>query len=157
MTALGQALTGTLSSITPVAASSSSSSVVTYPVTITLDSSPADLHAGMSANVAVTTASAPGVVAVPSIALQGRSGNYSVRVLDSDGQVTSVPVTVGLTTSSLAEIQSGLTAGQNVIVGSATARTGTTTGTAAGLGGFGAGGFGGGAFPGGGTFRGTGR
>ena len=156
VTALGQALTGTLSSITPVAASSSSSSVVTYPVTITLDSSPADLHAGMSANVAVTTASAPGVVAVPAIALQGRSGNYSVRVLGSDGQVTTVPVTVGLATSTLAEIQSGLSGGENVIVGSATARTGTSSSTTAGgLGGLG--GLGGGAFPGGGSFRGTGR
>jgi len=155
VTALGQQLTGTLSSITPVAASSSSSSVVTYPVTITLDSSPADLHAGMSANVAVTTASATGVVAVPSIALQGRSGNYSVRVLDDTGQVTTVPVTVGLTTSSLAEIQTGLTGGESVIVGSATARTGTTTTSAGGFGGLGGLG-GGGAFPGGGTFRGTG-
>jgi macrolide-specific efflux system membrane fusion protein len=96
--------------------------------------------------VAITTASATGVIAIPAIALTGANGNYAVRVLDSAGQVQTVPVVVGLTTSTLAEITSGLTEGQTVITGTTAARTGTTTTTTTG----GFGGFGGG-FPGGGV------
>ena len=80
VTALGQTLTGTVSQITPVADSSGSSSVVTYDVTVTLASSPDAVRSGMSADVAITTASATGVVAIPAIALTGASGNYAVRV-----------------------------------------------------------------------------
>jgi len=107
----------------------------------------------MSASVAVTTAQASNVLAVPAAALVGSAGSYSVRVL-SGGQAVVVPVGVGLITSAMAEITSGLTAGQTVITGVATQRTGTTgTGTGgAGLGIPVGGGFGGG---GGGNFRGA--
>jgi hypothetical protein len=75
-------------------------------------------------------------------------------VLGTDGQPTSVAVEVGLITSDLAEISSGLTEGDTVVTGIATAQTGTnqpTTGGPGGLGGGGAfpigGGGGGGNFP----------
>ncbi len=142
---------GTVTAIAPTS-DSSSSSVVTYAVTVSLPDVPAAVKSGMSANVSITTASADNVVAVPAIALIGTTGNYSVRTI-TDGEVQTVPVQVGLVTSSLAEIQSGLDAGTAVVVGTSATRTGTSTTT----GGFGAGGFGGG-FPGGGTFvRGVGR
>jgi RND family efflux transporter MFP subunit len=136
VTALGQALTGTVSQITPVAATSGSSSVVTYAVTVTLNGSTDAIRSGMSADVAVTTASATGVIAVPVIALNGTTGNYSVRVLDAAGQVQTVPVDVGLTTSTLAEIKSGLTEGQSVITGTTAARNSTTTTNNGGFGAF---------------------
>jgi len=44
-------------------------------------------------------------------------------------------VTVGLVTSSYAEIKTGLTEGQTVVTGTVTARTGTTTTTTTGGGG----------------------
>ena len=47
-------------------------------------------------------------------AVQGSGTNASVRVLKS-GQLTSVPVTVGLTTAKWVEIQSGITAGTKVV------------------------------------------
>ena len=136
VTALGQDLTGKVSQITPVAATSGSSSVVTYAVTVTLSGSTDAVRSGMSANVAVTTASATGVIAVPAIALNGTTGNYSVRVLDAAGQVQTVPVDVGLTTSTLAEIKSGLTEGQTVITGTTAARNSTTTTNTGGFGAF---------------------
>jgi hypothetical protein len=55
--------------------------------------------------------------------------------------MTAVAVHVGLVTTSLAEITSGLSAGDRVETGTSTARSGTTTTTTTG--GFG-GGFGGG-------------
>jgi HlyD family secretion protein len=73
-----------------------------------------------------------------------------VRVVDGNGQIQSVPVTVGLTTSSMAEIQSGIAEGDTVITGTSTALTTTTTG-GAGLGGLGGLGGGAGLPPGGGT------
>jgi macrolide-specific efflux system membrane fusion protein len=116
---------------------------------ITLDSTPADVRDGMSASVSITTAEADNVIAVPAIALVGSSGNYTVRVMQADGSITAVPVTVGLTTTQYAAITSGITAGDTVVVGTSTPRT-TTAGTTTNPGSL-TGGFGGG-FGGGGTF-----
>ena len=95
------------------------------------------------------------VIAVPTIALVGSNGSYEVRVLDANGQVQLRPVTVGLTTSTLAEIKSGLSEGDQVVTGTATARQNTTTTGGGGIGAFpvGGGGAGGGRNfrPGGGT------
>jgi multidrug efflux pump subunit AcrA (membrane-fusion protein) len=136
VTALGLNLTGKVAQILPVASTSGNSSVVTYAVVISLSDAPSQVKAGMSASVSVATATATNVIAVPAIALSGANGNYSVRVLTASGQVEVRQVEVGLTTSSLAEIKSGLNAGEEVVTGSATARQNTTTGT--GAGGFGA-------------------
>ena len=72
------------------------------------------------------------MIAVPAIALVGSSGNYSVRIIDADGPSQLVPVQVGLVTTSLAEIQSGVSAGDTVVIGTVSARTSTTTGTTGG-------------------------
>jgi HlyD family secretion protein len=151
ISAAGATVDGVVNAISPTA-DSSSTSVVTYPVTVALTSPPAAVTSGMSADVSITTASASDVVAVPAIALVGTTGNYSVRTLDGQ-TVETVPVEVGLVTSTLAEIKSGVDEGAEVVVGTASARQGTSSSTTTG--GFGAGGFGGGfggGFPGGGTF-----
>jgi macrolide-specific efflux system membrane fusion protein len=153
--ALNADLAGTVSAIAPTSeSSSSSSSVVSYAVTIDLTSPPKELRSGMTANVTVTTASASNVLAVPAAALRGTDGNYSVLVL-VDGAPQAQPVTVGLITSSLVEIKSGLNAGDNVVIGTSSDQRNATGGT----GGFGgAGGFvvGGGAGGGGTRFGGRG-
>jgi macrolide-specific efflux system membrane fusion protein len=101
----------------------------------------------MSADIEVTTAQKAGVLSVPAAALNGSAGDYTVLVMGADGVPTAQAVGVGLVTSSLAEITSGLTEGQTVVTGVNTARTGTTTTTGGGL----SGGLG---FPaGGGVFR----
>jgi macrolide-specific efflux system membrane fusion protein len=71
----------------------------------------------MSADVTITTATATGVVTVPSSALQGGSGDYAVLVLNADGTTRRVPVDVGLVTNAMAEIKSGLDEGANVVTG----------------------------------------
>jgi multidrug efflux pump subunit AcrA (membrane-fusion protein) len=123
------AVAGTLTQIVPVASSSSggSSSVATYAVTVTLTSPPDTVLAGMSATVTVTTASVDNVLRVPATALEGSAtSGYAVLVMNGSS-TTTTPVTVGLVTTSYAEIKSGLAAGQTVVTGTITARTGTTT------------------------------
>jgi hypothetical protein len=99
----------------------------------------------MTASVAVTTAQAADVIAVPAIALVGSAGSYGVRVIAADGTSQVTPVEVGLVTSSLAEIKSGLSGGETVSIGTVSARSSTTTTIGGGVGipGVG-GGFGGG-------------
>ena len=160
VSAIDADLTGTLSSIDPVATSSGSSSVVSYDATVTIQDAPDTIRAGMSADVSVTTASQTGAVAVPIAALVGRNGNYLVRVLDSSGAEQLTPVEVGLVTDTQAAVTSGLTDGATVITGTLSAQQ-ASSGSQAGLGGLGGfptGGFPtGGAFPAGGNFRGAGQ
>jgi RND family efflux transporter MFP subunit len=148
--AVGADVTGTVTAISPLA--TEGGSVVSYPVTVVLDETPEDAHAGMSADVTITTATAEGVLTVPTAALQGTEGNYRVRTLAGDGTVTAVPVEIGLTTASLAEITNGLSAGTTVVTGTASDLAGTSTTGTGGFGGPG-GGFGG---PGGGFVPGGG-
>jgi RND family efflux transporter MFP subunit len=149
VSAVDAVIDGTVSSISPVASSSSgnNSSIVSYPVTVTLTGPPASLRSGMTADVTITIASANGVLTVPAAALRGTTGNYSVLLLDADGQTQRQVVDVGLVTNTTAEIKSGLSEGQEVVTGTASARNGTTTGAFGGVaipgGGFGGGNFGG--------------
>jgi multidrug efflux pump subunit AcrA (membrane-fusion protein) len=149
--AIGRDVEGKVAEIDPTASSSGGgqSSVVTYTVVITLTGDTTDVAAGMSADVNVTTASATNVVAVPSTALSGTTGAYRVRVIDSAGQVESRSVEVGIISTSLVEITSGISAGDTVVVGTSSTRTGTSS---SGTNSFGRGGFGGGGIdvPGGG-------
>jgi hypothetical protein len=72
--------------------------------------------------------------------------------MNGDGSTTATSVTVGLVTTSYAEIQTGLSAGETVVTGTVSSRTGTTTtgggggvnvnSLTGGGGGFGGGGFG---------------
>ncbi len=151
LTALASTETGTVAEIDQAGTPASSGGVVTYGFIVALPTPPAGTAPGMSAQVSVVTNSATGVLSVPAIALQSVNGQYTVRVLDANGVPQAVPVQVGLVTSSLAQITSGIDAGTAVVVGTTSARQGTTT-TTTGIGGLGGGGFGGGGFGGGGTF-----
>src|SRR5262249_28893931 len=116
--AINADVTGTVSAIAPTTSDSSgsSNSVVSYAVTIDLATPPPAIRSGMTANVTVTTASASNVLAVPAAALRGTKGSYTVLVL-VDGVAQPQPVTVGLITSSLVEIKSGLNEGDDVVIG----------------------------------------
>jgi multidrug efflux pump subunit AcrA (membrane-fusion protein) len=130
LTATASQVVGTVNQINPVPATSSgSSSVVTYQVVVGLTDPPATTAVGMSAQIAVVTAQASGVIAVPATALAGSAGNYTIQVLDGSGQAQSVAVDVGLVTSSLAEIKSGITVGETVVTGTVSTRVTTTTTT----------------------------
>jgi macrolide-specific efflux system membrane fusion protein len=148
ISAASASLGGTVSSIAPSGSSSGNSGVVSFAVEVLLDAPPDSVRPGMSADVSVVTASVTNVLAIPSRALSGTAGSYTVRVMAADGTVSPRSVTVGLVTSSLAEIQSGLQAGEQVVTGTSSSQT-----TVNGAGG---GGLGGGrsvtSFPGGGNF-----
>jgi macrolide-specific efflux system membrane fusion protein len=138
--ALGVDLPGTVSAIAPSAAASNGSSIVTFAVTVTLTNPPDAARVGMSAQLSIAVAQSANALAVPAAAIAGSAGAYDVRVLGADGAVETRPVSVGLITSSLAEITAGLSEGETVITGTATQRT--TTGAGGGLGvGLGGGGF----------------
>ena len=151
--AIGASLTGTVTSIAPTAeSSSSSSSVVSYAVLIDLASPPPAIRSGMTADITITTASATGVLAVPAAAIRGTAGSYTVLVL-ANGTPEARPVTVGLMTSDLVEVRSGVAAGDQVVIGTSSQQR-STTGNTFGPGGGTfvgpAGGGGGGRFNGGG-------
>jgi RND family efflux transporter MFP subunit len=134
--ALDASLRGTVTSIDPVASAGGSGGVVSFAVKIALDAPPAGLRPGMSADVTIVAASATNVLAIPSRALSGSAGSYTVRVVAADGSVSTRAVEVGLVTSSLAEVKSGLQAGDLVVTGTSSTQNSVNAG--------------GGAFPGGG-------
>ncbi len=142
--AIGGDVSGTVAAIAPAASTAESGGVVSYAVTIILTDAPAKLRPGMTADITITTASVANVLTIPSAALLGIDGDYSVRILNATGVPEVRQVDAGLVTSSLAEIKSGLTAGEAVITGTAADRAATTNNN----GGFG--GPGGVAVPGGG-------
>ena len=155
--ALDADVDGSVTAIAPSATTGESGAVVSFAVTVRLAEAPTALRAGMSAEVTITTASAADVLTVPSTALDGSSGQYTVRVLDASGTPEARTVSVGLVTASLAEITEGLAVGDVVVTGTASDLIGTVQQRAGGLtgGGLPGGGTipGGGAIPGGGGFR----
>ena len=70
--AIGASIAGKVTSIAPTSSTSSgSSSVVSYPVTVSLTGAPPTLRAGMTADITIVTASATNVLTVPAAALRG--------------------------------------------------------------------------------------
>ncbi len=125
--AIDATIQGTVSAIAPTAGESSGSgSVVSYPVTVTLTGAPSALRPGMTADITIVTASAADVLTIPAEALRGTAGDYRVQVLGADGTPTTKPVSVGLVTSTTAEITSGLTEGEAVVTGTAADRAATS-------------------------------
>ncbi|HEY0442606.1 MAG TPA: efflux RND transporter periplasmic adaptor subunit [Candidatus Limnocylindrales bacterium] len=150
VSAVGLDLAGSVATVAPVATSTSgSNSVVSYAVTVTLDDPSGRVRPGMSANVSISTAAATNVLTVPTAALVGANGTYVIRLLGADGSLSTQPVTVGLVTNTRAEVTAGVTEGETVVTGVATAQTTTTTTGGGGLGG-------GGLVPGAGGGRGFG-
>jgi RND family efflux transporter MFP subunit len=120
-------LTGTVTAVAPIAGSDSGSGVVAFPVTVTLTDAPPTVRSGMSAEVTITITSATDVLTIPSAALNGSEGDYSVMTLGTDGTPVRTAVEVGLVTNTLAEITSGLAEGTAVVTGTAGDLVGTNS------------------------------
>ena len=131
VTAAKVSVAAIVTQIVPTAsAAGGTSSVVTYAVTVTLTSPPETVLAGMSSTVTVVTASVDNAVRVPATALQGSSAaGYTVLIVNADGSTTSTSVQVGLVTTSMAQITSGLKSGDVVVTGSTATKNSTTTTT----------------------------
>ncbi|WP_088283867.1 efflux RND transporter periplasmic adaptor subunit [Kineosporia sp. A_224] len=120
----GQAATVTLSAtdtevagtVTNVSVSgTTSSNVVTYPVTVTLDEVPDGVRLGASVSVSITTGSAEDAIVVPASAVTTTGNRSTVTVLDN-GTEKRVAVEVGIEGDSGVQITSGLTVGQTVVL-----------------------------------------
>ncbi|MCE5191199.1 MAG: efflux RND transporter periplasmic adaptor subunit [Actinomycetia bacterium] len=116
-----------------------SSGVVTFDVRLSLDVADPALRAGMSSAATIVTGVAKDAIIVPSAAVKlNTDGTSYVQVLDPSGTPRKVTVEVGLSSSTQAQILSGVTEGEKVVT-SSSATSGTSTG-----GGFSMPGFGGG-------------
>ncbi len=103
--------------------------VVTYLVSIRLDTKGVYLPAGMTANVNIVVDQRDNVLLVPNRAVRVQGRNRVVDVL-VDGKPETRPVTVGLSNDQMTEIANGLQEGDQVVIK-------TTTTVAPRVGGFG--------------------
>jgi multidrug efflux pump subunit AcrA (membrane-fusion protein) len=132
-----------------------SSGVVSYSATLTLDQTSSQVKPGMSASASIIVAQEQGVN-VPNAAVTG-TGSIATVTLDKSGKKTQKQVAVGLRGNTRTQIASGLSAGDQLAVtttlppltsGTSTTSnsgSGTLGGTTVRPGGFGGGGGGGGA------------
>jgi macrolide-specific efflux system membrane fusion protein len=146
---------------------STSSDVVTFPVTLTLTNPTSSVRIGMSASVSIITQQLDNVLVVPSSAVSGSGKTGTVTAESSSGTQTRVPVVIGLAGTSTTGVYGNLTVGEKVVLPTVTI---SSSGGATSSGGLGSGGFGsgsgglgrlfsggGGGFSGGGfSFRGAG-
>lgn len=149
----GVELAAHVSSISPTG--STSSGVVSYDATLTLDQADSRVKPGMSASASVIVSQAQGVT-VPNQAVTGTGSLGTVNMLQN-GKTVSQQVVVGLRGDSRTQIISGVKAGQQLVVTIALPSLGSTSATgAAGAGGVGAGAAGAGGVLGGGGLGGLG-
>lgn len=120
-----------------------SSGVTNYPTVIQLDTNSSNLLPNMSATANIITATRDNVLTIPSAAVQNQNGGSYVRVM-KNGQVSQVPVTVGLSSDTETEITSGLNEGDTVVTSVISTGTATGSSTSSPFGGTRFGGFGGG-------------
>ena len=133
-----------------------SSSVVSYDATLTLDQNDSRVKPGMSASASVIVRQAQGVT-VPNDALSGSGSLATVNALRG-GKTVSQEVVVGLKGDNRTQIVSGLQAGDQLVVrttlpslaASGSGSSSSSSGTLGGAGRLG----GGGGFPSGGGFPG---
>lgn len=107
--------TTTLDSIDPLP--ESSDGAIYYIGYLDVDNKDGKFLLQMTAQVNLIEQSAKNVLTVPAAALKNSDAGTIVRVLQQNGQVVDMPVVVGLNNRILAEIKSGLTAGDVVILG----------------------------------------
>jgi hypothetical protein len=158
----GLKLSGHVAAIGDLSSSTSSSSAVSYPVTVVLDQGSTSARAGMSASAAIVVSQVSGL-SVPTQAVSG-----GTVTLVENGKKVTTPVQTGVVGDTTTQIVSGVKEGDQVYVQSSSAAAGAAaTGSSSstqqqngrtglgGGGGFGGGGFGGGR-PGGGAATGAG-
>ncbi|MCL4294935.1 MAG: efflux RND transporter periplasmic adaptor subunit [Anaerolineae bacterium] len=118
----GQSFVGAVTDISPSPASSGSDTIVTYKVTITLETGGQSLGflSGMTANAIIETQQLKDVLVAPTLAIQteqvdGQTVTY-VEKLDGQGNVTRVEVELGLRSGSVTQVIAGLEEGDKVII-----------------------------------------
>jgi HlyD family secretion protein len=133
-------MTGTVAQVDSIG--TTSQGVVSYTVTIALDTQDAQVRPGMSASVTILLETHQDVLVVPASAVKSQNGSSYVEVLTGattpgtvTGAVTSaaapsrVTVTTGISDDTSTEILTGLTEGQEVIVRTITGTTAASAGS----------------------------
>ena len=111
------ALTGTISSVATAATSDSSASKVSYEVQVSIDNSDGTLSTGLSATVTCNYGSLSDVNYLPVDAVSSIDGSSGkVKQYDDNGEVISVPVTVGEQTDSYVVITEGVSKDDTCLV-----------------------------------------
>lgn len=149
-----QDVAGTVTSVGMLA--KTSSSVPTYPVTITVTGSPGGLFAGAGAQVSIVVKEVTNAVVVPSSAIH-YVNRAPVVYQGSPGAQVTKPVTVGMTEGGQTQVLTGLSAGDTVLVPAGSAGRGSATGRPNGAGSGSGAGSGNGAGANGGGANGSGR
>lgn len=103
---------GTVTALSPAPAAGS----LTYPMKVTLDNINAEVKPGMFAEVVITSDKTANVIALPSSAVRIKSGKAVVAVIENDKKVVLREVVVGIDNGELAEIKSGIKAGDTVVI-----------------------------------------
>ncbi|MDD4564181.1 MAG: efflux RND transporter periplasmic adaptor subunit [Eubacteriales bacterium] len=104
-------LPGTISALSPAPAAGT----LTYPMKITLDNENTLMKPGMFAEVIITSDRTYGVIALPSASVLIKSGKTVVAVIE-DNKLVFRDVVVGVDNGELAEIKSGIEAGDTVVI-----------------------------------------
>jgi multidrug efflux pump subunit AcrA (membrane-fusion protein) len=116
------------------------SGVVNYYATVVLNQVDKALKQGMTANATVTVSKSANALSVPNLAVTHSAGQAFVTVYAS-GQQVATPIDTGVVGDQYTEVVGGLNDGEQVVL--PTVRAATGTGSTRGLGGFGGGGGGG--------------
>lgn len=111
----GSTITGKVIEIAQVA--DDSSGVEEYRVLLTPDSLPAGSRIGMTATATIDITRHDDVLTVPAAAISEQHGHDTVQVVGARDSLRTVRVGVGLVGDAAVEITSGLTAGQQVVIG----------------------------------------
>jgi RND family efflux transporter MFP subunit len=102
---------GTVTALSPAPAAGS----LTYPMKVTLDNGNAEIKPGMFAEVIIVSDRTSDVIALPSGAVLIKSGKTVVAAIE-DGKIVFRDVVVGVDNGELAEIKSGVKAGDTIVV-----------------------------------------
>lgn len=111
------AVSGTIAEIAPTSATSGG--VVTYLVTINIDSGQSEaLRPGMSASASIVVDEVADVLLVPNwaIRLNRETGEAFVNLLRGDGRIEEVSVETGLRNEQFSEVVAGLSTGDTVVL-----------------------------------------
>jgi HlyD family secretion protein len=124
-----QTFEGTVTNVAPSPVSSEAGSIVTYEVTIILDTQGRDLGflTGMTANANIETQRIEDAVVVPNRAIQteqvgGEAVTY-VEKLDAQGNPMRVEIELGLRSGSVTAVLAGLAEGDRVVIRQQSATT----------------------------------
>jgi RND family efflux transporter, MFP subunit len=102
---------GTVTALSPAPAVGS----LTYPMKVTLDNATAEVKPGMFAEVIITSDKSEGVIALPSNSVLVKSGKTEVATIEN-GKAVFKEVVIGVDNGKLAEIKSGIKAGDTVVI-----------------------------------------